>query len=50
LDCACRSVSHSTSTSSPEVFIQAVPTIDLLFGDYYHFGVHASVGLRYWFK
>ena len=40
-----------------DVFIQVVPVIDFLFGDYYtyygnlaHLGVDGSVGLRYWFK
>ena len=40
-----------------DIFVQLVPTIDLLFGDYYdrfddrgHFGIDGSVGFRVWFK
>ncbi|HTL34921.1 MAG TPA: hypothetical protein VL326_17450 [Kofleriaceae bacterium] len=40
-----------------DIFIQLVPTIDFLSGDYYdrfhdrnHFGIDFSVGLRFWFK
>jgi hypothetical protein len=40
-----------------DVFIQLVPVIDFVFGNYYnyygnraHFGVDGSVGLRYWFR
>jgi hypothetical protein len=40
-----------------DIFIQLVPVIDFVNGDYYdryrdrtHFGVDLSVGIRYWFK
>ena len=40
-----------------DIFVQIVPTLDFLNGDYYdryddrtHFGFDGSVGLRYWFK
>ena len=40
-----------------DIFLQLVPTLDFLSGDYYtrngdreHFGIDGSVGLRFWFK
>ncbi len=40
-----------------DIFIQLVPVIDFVNGDYYdryrdraHFGVDLSAGIRYWFK
>jgi len=40
-----------------DIFLQLVPVLDFLNGDYYmrygdraHFGIDASVGLRFWFK
>jgi hypothetical protein len=40
-----------------DIFVQLVPVIDVLFGDYYdrfddrnHFGIDGSVGFRFWFK
>ncbi|HEY5948110.1 MAG TPA: DUF3996 domain-containing protein [Kofleriaceae bacterium] len=40
-----------------DIFLQLVPTIDFIRGDYYdryrdrnHFGVDLSVGIRFWFK
>ncbi len=50
-------ISFDFNTVPLDIFIQAVPTLDFLRGDYYdryrdrsHFGVDFSVGLRYWFK
>lgn len=40
-----------------DIFLQLVPTLDFVSGDYYnrygdrsHFGIDGSVGLRFWFK
>lgn len=40
-----------------DIFVQAVPVLDFLGGDYYtrynhreHFGIDGSVGVRFWFK
>jgi hypothetical protein len=40
-----------------DIFLQVVPVVDFLYGDYYdrfdrrsHFGVDGSVGIRFYFK
>jgi hypothetical protein len=40
-----------------DIFIQAIPVLDFLGGDYYmryrdreHFGIDGSIGIRFWFK
>ena len=40
-----------------DIFLQIVPVLDFLYGDYYdryrdrsHLGVDGSVGIRFWFK
>ena len=50
-------VSFDFNTAPLDIFIQLVPVIDFIRGDYYdryrdrtHFGVDLSLGLRYWFK
>ena len=50
-------IAFDFNTAPLDLFFQIVPVIDFLRGDYYdryrdraHFGVDASVGLRFWFK
>ena len=50
-------ISFDFNNSPIDIFLQVVPTLDFLGGDYYsrygdrlHFGVDGSVGIRFWFK
>jgi hypothetical protein len=50
-------ISFDFNNTPLDIFIQLVPVIDFVSGDYYdryrdrtHFGIDLSVGIRYWFK
>jgi len=50
-------ISFDFNTAPLDIFIQLVPVIDFLYGNYYdryrdrnHFGIDLSVGIRFWFK
>ena len=50
-------ISFEFNNTPLDIFVQIVPVIDFLSGDYYdrygnraHFGADASIGIRYWFK
>jgi len=50
-------ISFDFNNAPLDIFLQLVPTLDFLGGDYYtrnqnreHFGIDGSVGLRFWFK
>ena len=50
-------IAFDFNNSPLDIFLQLVPTLDFLNGDYYmrygdraHFGIDGSVGIRFWFK
>lgn len=50
-------ISFDFNNAPLDIFVQVVPTLDFLSGDYYryynhrnHFGIDPSVGIRFWFK